>query len=129
VPPVKELRKLLRIQALRCHVIFCLNGTRLNAIPVLASRSQALRYVDDNLPHPPIQKKRTLPSVTRPHHVALSPHVGYPSLGHHHAHSALHLRLKLHKISQNIADSNERPVREIRYSNIGMAQSIQHSSP
>nr|QPB75009.1 sucrose-phosphate synthase 1 [Rubus x loganobaccus] len=44
VPPVKELRKLLRIQALRCHVIYCQNGTRLNVIPVTASRSQALRY-------------------------------------------------------------------------------------
>ncbi|KAJ0029898.1 hypothetical protein Pint_13803 [Pistacia integerrima] len=36
---------LLRIQALRCHVIFCQNGTRINVIPVLASRSQALRYL------------------------------------------------------------------------------------
>ncbi|KAJ8429958.1 hypothetical protein Cgig2_015688 [Carnegiea gigantea] len=45
VPPVRELRKLMRMQALRCHVIYCLNGTRLNAIPVLASRSQALRYM------------------------------------------------------------------------------------
>ncbi|KAJ7957673.1 Sucrose phosphate synthase [Quillaja saponaria] len=45
VPPVKELRKLMRIQALRCHVIYCQNGTRLNVIPVLASRSQALRYL------------------------------------------------------------------------------------
>ncbi|XP_028778238.1 probable sucrose-phosphate synthase [Neltuma alba] len=44
-PPVKELRKLLRIQALRCHVIYCQNGTRMNVIPVLASRSQALRYL------------------------------------------------------------------------------------
>lgn len=43
-PPVKELRKLVRIQALRCHPIYCQNGTRLNVIPVLASRSQALRY-------------------------------------------------------------------------------------
>ncbi|KAE9601782.1 hypothetical protein Lal_00040873 [Lupinus albus] len=44
-PPMKELRKLLRIQALRCHPIYCQNGTRLNVIPVLASRSQALRYL------------------------------------------------------------------------------------
>ncbi|GAV83586.1 Glycos_transf_1 domain-containing protein/Sucrose_synth domain-containing protein/S6PP domain-containing protein [Cephalotus follicularis] len=42
---VKELRRLLRIQALRCHVIHCQNGTRINVIPVLASRSQALRYL------------------------------------------------------------------------------------
>ncbi|KAF7830315.1 putative sucrose-phosphate synthase 1 [Senna tora] len=45
LPPVKELRKLMRIQALRCHVIHCQNGTRLNVIPVLASRCQALRYL------------------------------------------------------------------------------------
>ncbi|KAF9662855.1 hypothetical protein SADUNF_Sadunf18G0097700 [Salix dunnii] len=45
VPPVKELRKVLRIQALRCHAIYCQNGTRINVIPVLASRSQALRYL------------------------------------------------------------------------------------
>lgn len=47
-PPVKELRKLLRIQALRCHPIYCQNGTRLNVIPVLASRSQALRYFESS---------------------------------------------------------------------------------
>lgn len=34
----------MRIQALRCHVIYCHNGTKLHVIPVLASRSQALRY-------------------------------------------------------------------------------------
>ncbi|KAI9107029.1 hypothetical protein K1719_022557 [Acacia pycnantha] len=45
LPQVRELRKLLRIQALRCNVIYCQNGTRLNAIPVLASRCQALRYL------------------------------------------------------------------------------------
>lgn len=45
VPPVKELRKYLRIQALRCHVIYCQNGTRINVIPLLASRAQALRYL------------------------------------------------------------------------------------
>uniref|UniRef100_A0A2P2KV08 Sucrose-phosphate synthase n=6 Tax=Rhizophora mucronata TaxID=61149 RepID=A0A2P2KV08_RHIMU len=45
VPPVRELRKLLRIQALRCHAIYCQNETRVNVIPVLASRSQALRYL------------------------------------------------------------------------------------
>ncbi|KAM7511573.1 hypothetical protein LguiB_010448 [Lonicera macranthoides] len=45
VPPVKELRKLMRIQALRCHVIYCQNGRKINVIPVLASRSQALRYL------------------------------------------------------------------------------------
>ncbi|KAJ4707858.1 Sucrose phosphate synthase [Melia azedarach] len=45
IPPIKELRKLMRIQALRCHVIYCHNGTKLHVIPVLASRSQALRYI------------------------------------------------------------------------------------
>ncbi|KAI3524411.1 hypothetical protein L1887_03066 [Cichorium endivia] len=45
VPPVKELRKMMRIQALRCHVIYCQNGRKINVIPVLASRSQALRYL------------------------------------------------------------------------------------
>ncbi|KAG7965621.1 hypothetical protein I3843_08G010400 [Carya illinoinensis] len=45
IPPVKELQKLMRIQALRCHVIYCQNGSKLNIIPVLASRSQALRYL------------------------------------------------------------------------------------
>ncbi|KAK9130603.1 hypothetical protein Sjap_011090 [Stephania japonica] len=45
IPPFKELRKVMRIQALRCHVIYCHNGSKLNVIPVLASRSQALRYL------------------------------------------------------------------------------------
>ncbi|XP_058181780.1 probable sucrose-phosphate synthase 1 isoform X2 [Rhododendron vialii] len=45
VPPVKEVRKYMRIQALRCHVIYCQNGSKINVIPVLASRSQALRYL------------------------------------------------------------------------------------
>ncbi|KAF6158106.1 hypothetical protein GIB67_014900 [Kingdonia uniflora] len=45
IPPIKELRKSMRIQALRCHVIYCQNGTKLHAIPVLASRAQALRYL------------------------------------------------------------------------------------
>ncbi|KAL3497335.1 hypothetical protein ACH5RR_040067 [Cinchona calisaya] len=45
LPPVKEIRKLMRNQALRCHAIHCQNGTRLNVIPVTASRMQALRYL------------------------------------------------------------------------------------
>nr|AAR16190.1 sucrose-phosphate synthase [Bambusa oldhamii] len=45
VPPVKELRKTMRIQALRCHVLYNHDGSKLNLIPVLASRSQALRYL------------------------------------------------------------------------------------
>ncbi|KAM7492955.1 hypothetical protein LguiB_027564 [Lonicera macranthoides] len=45
LPPVKELRKLMRIQGLRCCIVYSQNGTKLNVIPVLASRSQALRYL------------------------------------------------------------------------------------
>ncbi|KAI5681934.1 hypothetical protein M9H77_03162 [Catharanthus roseus] len=45
IPPVKELRKLMRIQALRCHAVYCQNGSKINVIPVLASRCQALRYL------------------------------------------------------------------------------------
>lgn len=45
VPPVKEVRKMMRIQALRSHAVYCQNWTRLNVIPVLASRAQALRYL------------------------------------------------------------------------------------
>lgn len=45
LPPVRELQKLMRIQALCCHVIYFQNGTRLNVIPVLTSRCQALRYL------------------------------------------------------------------------------------
>ncbi|CAH9110528.1 unnamed protein product [Cuscuta europaea] len=45
IPPYMELRKLMRIQALRCHVVYCQNGSRINVIPVLASRSQAIRYL------------------------------------------------------------------------------------
>lgn len=45
VPPTKELRKTMRIQALRFHAIYCQSGTRLNVVPVLASRCQALRYL------------------------------------------------------------------------------------
>ncbi|KAE8732804.1 Sucrose-phosphate synthase [Hibiscus syriacus] len=45
VPPIKELQKLIRIQALRCNVIYCQNGSTLNVIPILASRAQALRYL------------------------------------------------------------------------------------
>ncbi|WOK92627.1 hypothetical protein Cni_G01318 [Canna indica] len=45
VPPVKELRKHMRIQALRCHALYSHDGSKLHVIPVLASRSQALRYL------------------------------------------------------------------------------------
>ncbi|XP_026408592.1 probable sucrose-phosphate synthase 1 isoform X2 [Papaver somniferum] len=45
IPPFSEIRKLMRIKALRGHVIYCHNGTKLHVIPVLASRAQALRYL------------------------------------------------------------------------------------
>ncbi|KAL3646047.1 putative protein serine/threonine kinase [Castilleja foliolosa] len=45
VPAFKELKRLMRIQALRCHAIYCNNGERINVIPVLASRAQAIRYL------------------------------------------------------------------------------------
>lgn len=45
VPPFRELRRLMRIQALRCNGVYCRNGEMINVIPVLASRAQALRYL------------------------------------------------------------------------------------
>ncbi|XP_051141743.1 probable sucrose-phosphate synthase 1 isoform X2 [Andrographis paniculata] len=45
VPPLKELRKQMRIQALRCHVVYCQDGSKIKVVPVLSSRSQALRYI------------------------------------------------------------------------------------
>ena len=40
---MKEIRRTMRIQALRCHVLYSHDGSKLNVIPVLASRLQALR--------------------------------------------------------------------------------------
>ncbi|XP_071698695.1 probable sucrose-phosphate synthase 1 [Rutidosis leptorrhynchoides] len=45
IPPVKDLREFLRKQTLRCQAIYCQNGTKLNVIPMVASRAQALRYL------------------------------------------------------------------------------------
>ncbi|KAF6166354.1 hypothetical protein GIB67_034905 [Kingdonia uniflora] len=42
---VDELRQKLRMRGLRCHLMYCRNSTRMQAIPLLASRSQALRYL------------------------------------------------------------------------------------
>lgn len=42
---VDHLRQMLRFQGLRCHIMYCRNSTRLQIIPLLASRSQALRYL------------------------------------------------------------------------------------
>ncbi|CAN6459611.1 unnamed protein product [Victoria cruziana] len=41
---VKELRKLMRIQGLRCHVIYSQNCSKLHVIPVLASRYLYIRW-------------------------------------------------------------------------------------
>nr|XP_024384326.1 probable sucrose-phosphate synthase 2 isoform X2 [Physcomitrium patens] len=43
-PTVDQLRQRLRMRGLRCHVMFCRNASRLHVLPLLASRSQALRY-------------------------------------------------------------------------------------
>ncbi|KAJ1704093.1 hypothetical protein LUZ63_003872 [Rhynchospora breviuscula] len=42
---VDYLRSMLRIRGVRCHIMYCRNSTRLQIIPLLASRSQALRYL------------------------------------------------------------------------------------
>ncbi|KAL6006145.1 sporulation-specific protein 2 [Asimina triloba] len=42
---VDDLRQKLRMRGLRCHPIYCRNSTRLQIVPLLASRSQALRYL------------------------------------------------------------------------------------
>ncbi|KAK9081154.1 hypothetical protein Syun_030517 [Stephania yunnanensis] len=41
---VDDLRQKLRMRGLRCHLMYCRNSTRIQAIPLLASRAQALRY-------------------------------------------------------------------------------------
>ncbi|EEC72629.1 hypothetical protein OsI_06131 [Oryza sativa Indica Group] len=45
LPPLKELRKLMRIQSLRCNALYNHSATRLSVVPIHASRSQALRYL------------------------------------------------------------------------------------
>ncbi|XP_027165518.1 probable sucrose-phosphate synthase 2 isoform X2 [Coffea eugenioides] len=42
---VDYMRQKLRMRGLRCHVMYCRNSTRMQVIPLLASRSQALRYL------------------------------------------------------------------------------------
>ncbi|XP_044485639.1 probable sucrose-phosphate synthase 3 [Mangifera indica] len=42
---VDDLRRKLRMRGLRCHPMYCRNSTRIQIIPLLASRSQALRYL------------------------------------------------------------------------------------
>ncbi|KAG6388771.1 hypothetical protein SASPL_150206 [Salvia splendens] len=41
---VDDLRQKLRMRGLRGHLMYCRNSTRMHAVPLLASRSQALRY-------------------------------------------------------------------------------------
>ncbi|KAK8962583.1 Sucrose-phosphate synthase [Platanthera guangdongensis] len=43
--PIDELRQKVRLRGLRCHLMYCRNLSRLQVIPLLASRSQALRYL------------------------------------------------------------------------------------
>ncbi|KAI0530736.1 hypothetical protein KFK09_000284 [Dendrobium nobile] len=43
--PIDELRRKVRMRGLRCHLMYCRNLTRLHVVPLLASRSQALRYL------------------------------------------------------------------------------------
>ncbi|KAL8172244.1 hypothetical protein V2J09_024048 [Rumex salicifolius] len=40
-----DIRQRLRMRGLRCHPMYCRNATRLQVIPLLASRAQALRYL------------------------------------------------------------------------------------
>ncbi|KAK1305667.1 Sucrose-phosphate synthase [Acorus calamus] len=42
---VNELRQKLRMRGIRCHLMYSRNSTRLQVIPLLASRRQALRYL------------------------------------------------------------------------------------
>ncbi|XAR48833.1 Sucrose-phosphate synthase [Bertholletia excelsa] len=42
---VDDMRQKLRMRGLRCHLMYCRNSTRMQAIPLLASRAQALRYL------------------------------------------------------------------------------------
>ncbi|KAJ9153995.1 hypothetical protein P3X46_027376 [Hevea brasiliensis] len=45
VMKVHELRQKLRMRGLRCHPMYCRSSTRMQIIPLLASRAQALRYL------------------------------------------------------------------------------------
>ncbi|KAF7837005.1 putative sucrose-phosphate synthase 3 [Senna tora] len=42
---VDDLRQKLRMRGLRCHPMYCRGSTRLQVVPLLASRAQALRYL------------------------------------------------------------------------------------
>lgn len=42
---VDDLRQKVRMRGLRCHLMYCRNFSRLHVVPLLASRSQSLRYL------------------------------------------------------------------------------------
>nr|O04933.1 RecName: Full=Probable sucrose-phosphate synthase 2; AltName: Full=UDP-glucose-fructose-phosphate glucosyltransferase 2 [Craterostigma plantagineum]CAA72491.1 sucrose-phosphate synthase [Craterostigma plantagineum] len=42
---VDDMRQKLRMRGLRCHLMYCRNSTSMQVVPLLASRSQALRYL------------------------------------------------------------------------------------
>ncbi|XP_057494113.1 probable sucrose-phosphate synthase 2 [Actinidia eriantha] len=42
---VDDMRQKLRMRGLRCHLMYCRNSTRMQVVPLLASRAQALRYL------------------------------------------------------------------------------------
>ncbi|BBN04205.1 sucrose-phosphate synthase [Marchantia polymorpha subsp. ruderalis] len=44
-PSVDQIRLRLRQRGLRCHVMYCQNEAKMRVIPLLAARSQALRYL------------------------------------------------------------------------------------
>ncbi|KAI7726749.1 hypothetical protein M8C21_026654 [Ambrosia artemisiifolia] len=41
---VDDLRQKFRMRGLRCHLMYCRNATRMQVVPLLASRAQALRF-------------------------------------------------------------------------------------
>ncbi|KAM3334820.1 hypothetical protein ACQJBY_029317 [Aegilops geniculata] len=45
VRTIDEMRERLRMRGLRCHLMYCRNSTRMQIVPLMASRSQALRYL------------------------------------------------------------------------------------
>ncbi|GAV58996.1 Glycos_transf_1 domain-containing protein/S6PP domain-containing protein/Glyco_trans_4_4 domain-containing protein [Cephalotus follicularis] len=45
VNKVDDLRQKLRMRGLRCHPMYCRNSIRMQILPLLASRAQALRYL------------------------------------------------------------------------------------
>lgn len=44
-PKIDELRQKLRMRGIRCNLVYTHASSRLNVIPLYASRAQALRFV------------------------------------------------------------------------------------